>query len=269
MIEIFAAAETYSLVKLDVAKDELGVAIDDSSQDDRISRYIAEASSIVASACRRVFPVEGVTERFYLPHFECHHHALRLSRKPLTKIVLNSTSADTAMGTFVLPFSGIVGIAIGMPVSGPGIAPGTVVADFDTITLTLSLATIADIPSDTEIACGISVYMDGATSCLIYGEDYRVNRDDGILWKTSGHWSGKVVASYFAGYDPIPADVAGATLRVVSMLYGQRGRDPMERSIAVEGLDSVSYRDVGAGEDDMRAFIQSRLANYMPPQAFA
>ncbi len=264
IVTVTSPAESYDLTDLETVKDELGIAVDDDSQDARLTRYITEASAIISDVCQRVFQVEGLTETIY---FGNHHHggSLYLSRKPVTNIFTVATAVSATADDTVLAFSDIDNIVEGMPVSGVGIAAVSVVVSTDDMagTVTLSAPIDADVPEGAEITFGISV------GGLVYGIDYGLDDNEGLLFRPAHWqwWSSPLVVSYFAGFDPIPPEVTGTCNRVVSMLNQRRALDPLVRSVSVEGLDAVTYRDWSAG--DMRDFIASELSAYMPPPAFA
>lgn len=264
IVTVTAPAESYDLTDLETVKDELGIPAEDVSQDDRLARYITEASSIISDVCQRIFQVEGLTETIYSSRHE-RDGSLYLSRKPITNIFTIATTAPATEGDTTLQFDAVDGIVEGMPVSGSGIAAATVV---DTIGegLTLSLPITADIPSGTDITFGISV--DGLT----YGVDYQLDLATGNLFRSGFAWhchwgASPLVVSYFSGFDPIPPTISGTCIRIVAMLNQRRALDPLVRSVSVEGLDAVTYRDWTAS--DMRDFIASELSAYMPPPAFA
>lgn len=91
-LEITEVALTQDLTVLATAKDELGVAPSDTSQDARLTRWIHEASSLINSQVNRVLGREKVRETF-----ECGPHghvgALPLSRYPVA--IIDSVSCFT------------------------------------------------------------------------------------------------------------------------------------------------------------------------------
>jgi hypothetical protein len=61
---VIEPAQSLALVDLATAKDELGIAADNTAQDARLNRYIAQASSLIHGYCRRVFPVQTYRNAF-------------------------------------------------------------------------------------------------------------------------------------------------------------------------------------------------------------
>ena len=63
-LEITEVADTQDLTVLATAKDELGIAQADTSQDAQLTRWIHEASSLINSQVNRVLGREKVRETF-------------------------------------------------------------------------------------------------------------------------------------------------------------------------------------------------------------
>jgi len=91
-LEITDVADTQDLTVLATAKDELGIAQADTSQDAQLARWIHEASSLINSQVNRVLGRETVRETF-----ECgycgHIGPLPLSRYPVA--IIDSISSPT------------------------------------------------------------------------------------------------------------------------------------------------------------------------------
>jgi hypothetical protein len=110
---------------------------------------------------------------------------------------------------------------------------------------------------------GVSV--DGVA---LAGTDYE--RDGALLYRLSGNFriawpAGVVVVDYTAGYvnlTDLPHDIEAACLLVIAQIHGRRGRDPMLRSEAAEGVGSVSYLDPRTGSEAMPPQAAALLAPY-------
>jgi hypothetical protein len=62
--------------------------------------------------------------------------------------------------------------------------------------------------------------------------DYEFDPSTGLLYRLwdsqAGHWNARLITvQYDAGYEEIPADVVEAVLRLVTMRFKAKGRDPM------------------------------------------
>lgn len=87
------AADVFDLTDLETVKDELDVV--DGESDDRLSRYITEASRAIATWCKRVFARETVAETFRNGKWVA---CLVLARRPVVAIasVLEDGTALTS-----------------------------------------------------------------------------------------------------------------------------------------------------------------------------
>jgi len=81
-LTVITQAETYDLTTLTTAKEELGIT--SAEQDNKLTRWIHEASEIVADYCGRVFALERVKETFLLD--QPTEGGLRLSRYPVSLV---------------------------------------------------------------------------------------------------------------------------------------------------------------------------------------
>ena len=149
------------------------------------------------------------------------------------------------------------------PVSGLGIAPETTVRAAAGVSVTLSTATVADVPAGTPITFGLAVYFAGGGQTLILDTDYVLNTGAGLLTRLCGDrptgWgSTQTVVLYSAGYDPIPADVQAECIdRVKAMNHG-RGRDPL---LKVRDGDTYGRQEFWLGSLP----YGSRLDRYVRP----
>lgn len=88
MLTIVEANTDRDLTRISAVKDEMGIT--DRASDDKIKRFISQASDVVARYCNRVFAIETVADTFRThagPHRHGHAHTLSLSRYPVTEVV--------------------------------------------------------------------------------------------------------------------------------------------------------------------------------------
>ena len=91
-----------------------------------------------------------------------------------------------------------------------------------------------------------SVVEDGVT---LTAADYEVEPATGFLWRLSGEerscWaSAKVVVTYAGGYallDDLPHDIERAVIVMVKQAWFARNRDPMVKSMSIDGVSSRDY----------------------------
>lgn len=81
MISVVEPAKKRDLTTLATVKDELGIG--DRASDAQLRRQITQASDAIAKYCRRVFPIETVSEVFRIGQTG----TLMLSRYPVTEVV--------------------------------------------------------------------------------------------------------------------------------------------------------------------------------------
>lgn len=89
-VTVIEAAESLALVDLATVKDEFGIALDDESQDARLTRYIATASAQIHGFCQRIFPAQ--TYRNIFLQIGCG--ALSVSERPVIELI--GVSSDGA-----------------------------------------------------------------------------------------------------------------------------------------------------------------------------
>jgi hypothetical protein len=84
------------------------------------------------------------------------------------------------------------------------------------------------------------------TAFEVYAETGAIYRLDG--YAVSGWGAALILVDYTAGFDPIPADVQGATLEWLTARWSSVGRDPALRSETVPDVLSQVYAgDSGSG----------------------
>jgi hypothetical protein len=104
--------------------------------------------------------------------------------------------------------------------------------------------------------------------------DYELKPDAGILYRldSSGqpsHWAGRlIVVRYHAGYAAIPADAVAAVLRLVTMRFKGKDRDPLLREQEQPGLGRQTFWIGGPPmKGNLPAEIAALLAPYEPLRA--
>jgi hypothetical protein len=97
-LDILEFAETLDLTVLETAKEELGIPPEDTSQDEKLTRWIHEVSGQINARMNRVLGRERVRETF-----DCgsmgHIGALPLSRYPVAQIDSLDGDAQTLTAT--------------------------------------------------------------------------------------------------------------------------------------------------------------------------
>lgn len=84
-LTVTGPATSRDLTVLETVKSELGIT--DNANDERLSRWISQASGMIESYCRRVFAAETVTEVFRI---NASIEELTLSRFPVRSVALVS-----------------------------------------------------------------------------------------------------------------------------------------------------------------------------------
>lgn len=205
---VVAAASSYDLTTLATVKAELGITATD--KDANLARYITEASAFAAKFCNRVFPVEAVSDQFFLdrdPNRVLIGGAkpLQLSRYPILA------------------------------------SPAAVVTEDGTV-LTLS------------------------TDYLVDADPGQLTRLDGNGWPK--RWPAlSLVVVYSSGFATIPADVAGAVIRLVKVRHFGATRDPMLRQESVDGVWSGAwwFGSGPGGTGNLPPDVQEMLEAYRVP----
>jgi hypothetical protein len=263
-----APAGAYDLTTLATVLDELQIPVSDVQNQPFLQRAITQVSAAIATHCNRVFPVETVKDVCY-PERDAYPFQvpggvfpLQVSRWPiLPALVSLTTSADTPSGA-VLPFASTAGVVVGMPVHAPAtVAGGTPIAGFPydltvaaidpNVSVTLSAAVTQDVPAGTSVNFGPRVSIEdplGTWTDLVLGTDYTIEADTGQLLRLN-KWTGypttwppiRTTVRYQAGYNPIPADLVDAALRVITTRNDARGRDPYLRSREQPGIGTQTF----------------------------
>lgn len=112
-----------------------------------------------------------------------------------------------------------------------------------------------------------SVVEDGAT--LVAGTDYETDLLPGLLYRLDGNgsrcgWRGAIITViYVAGYSPIPADLVGAALRWVTMMWTARGRDPMLKRREQRGGQVDMSEDFWVGGPPMSGSVPMEIVGIL------
>lgn len=251
---VLVAASSHDLTDLATIKTELELASDDTGKDAWLEAAISQASKAVENYCNRVFAVERVQDIAYVRRDYRWHHwngyreteLFQLSRFPVNAVTA-VTGSDVASGA-VLPIGSTTGISVGDPASGLNIPPGrSVQSIMANVSVTLSGNVGGAVPQGTPITFGLAVSQNdpgGSTPrALILGEDYALDAGSGQLIRLGANsgqpqqWEAlQLTAAYSAGYPTIEDDIVEAVLRLLTLRFKARGRDPALRE-----------RDQGAG----------------------
>jgi hypothetical protein len=84
---VLVPAEDLALVPLDVVKEELGIPPEDTSQDARLTRYIAQVSAQIHTYTQRIFPLQTYRNEFYREWSDPDGSPLVVSAWPIVEIV--------------------------------------------------------------------------------------------------------------------------------------------------------------------------------------
>lgn len=280
-----APANPYDLTDLATVHDELQIPTTDTSKDAFLSRAITQASSAIAKHCSRVFPVEAVQDQLYIQQDPYPYqvpggiYPLQLSRWPLQSSSVVSFTATTDGTTAVLTgVSSAVGLTVGTLVFGPGVPPGAEIQSIGTGTVTLTLPTTsanaaASFNTGVQVTQLLAV---GMIQTLVAGTDFVIQPDNGWLIRLNT-WTGvsekweavPTTIQYQGGYTPIPYDLVDACLRLVTMRYYARGRDPMlvERTQPNLGTQRWWFGSQPGQDGALPPEIEGLLLNYRVPVA--
>jgi len=102
LLTVLVPAASYDLVDLETVKEEFNIT--GAGEDSRLARWISVESTNIANYCNRVFPVEKVSEVFYVRHpYDLtlpEPTPLQLTRFPVQSIVSVTEDTDvTALPT--------------------------------------------------------------------------------------------------------------------------------------------------------------------------
>jgi hypothetical protein len=244
-----APAGPYDLTDLATAKSELSLQTGDTSKDAFLSRAITQASIAIASYCDRVFQAELIQDQFFIDQYAYPWQipggltALQLSRWPLTFPTPVVFTANGNASRILTGASTTAGLAVGMPVfASDGSAPAaTTIAGVTPSSVQLSGPTTSKAVG-LQFTAGVQVVQTTSattTQTLKYGTDFTVDAKKGWLIRLDSYTGQKMrwealptTVQYVGGYQTIPADLVDACLRLITLRYSSRGRDPtlMERT---------------------------------------
>ncbi len=298
---VLVPAPSILLTDLPTVKEELRIDAQNTDDDSFLNRAITQASSAIEAWCNNKFVVETLRDDLY-PQRDPYPYQLpggvaplQLSRWPViedgeTSVVL---VAPVASGN-VIPVASTSGLFVNMPVGGgivvsspppPGVAPVSNIAPgtfITAITANTSVTLNQDITGP--ISAGATVWFGGAQVTVndpvgtltpfIPGQNFLVDGPPGQLVRLA-YWTqyptswDAIQASvwYQAGYNPIPADVVDAALRLITDRWSARGRDPRLKSQDQPGIGIQTYW-VGGPPSVRGGFpeeIADMLSNYRVP----
>ncbi len=238
-----APAGPYDLTTLDVVKSELSIPAGDLSKDAFLIRAITQASIAIASYCNRVFQAEVIQDQFFIDQYAYPWQIpggvgeLALSRWPLPATGVATFTGNGKSSRLVTNASSTQGLTVGMPIfaSDGSIPPGTTITAVSPSSVQLSNPTTST-ASGLTFTAGLQVVQTlsaTTTQTLVYGSDFTVDAKKGWLVRLDNFTAQKVrwetrptTVQYLGGYQTIPADLVDACLRLVTMRFGVRGRDP-------------------------------------------
>lgn len=106
-VVVTGEADSYDLTVIETVKPELGIAPEDTSNDERLTLYIHQVSGAIAGWCNRVFASETVEETFWHDGSYPRLGApLMLSRSPVSSIAsvtVDGTVIDASLYRIVRP----------------------------------------------------------------------------------------------------------------------------------------------------------------------
>lgn len=294
---LVTAPASSALTTLANVKDELDIPSTDTSNDNRLTRFIAEESASIARYCNRIFGLATWQDEFRPQKgvrgegVRAAANPLQLTRWPLTTAAVAFTG-NTHSNLLIDSIASTAGLRPGMPVFGLGVPVAAVIASVMPTGIMLSKpATVSALA--VAITAGLSVVetIGGTSTQLVAGIDFEVETgsllagDEGAsqLYRLNqlGHprtWPpGQIVVIYQAGYalpndsNPVtpvlPADLSSVCIRLVVWRFRARGRDPMLRAKTQPNLGAEQYW-VGATPGQRGPYpndIMSVLDNYRTP----
>lgn len=285
--QVVKAAASYDLTTLARAKIELGLEQSDVSKNAYISAAITEVSAAIANYCNRVFPVERISDTFYLLSDDANFNTdsaispLELSRWPVVAI-LSLTEDGTALvenTDYLVDYDAgqifrlnttlrslrpwscapiIVTYDAGFGVRA--VEPGTIPATPYALTAAKTASFFADE--------GVTFNSDGSAltpvaSSPVAGQ-YTVSSVG--LYTFAAADTGKAVTLQYA-WNNLPADLAGITRRLITMRYHQKDRDPMlmSRSQPATGEERWWVGGIPGQDGTFPPDIEGQLDQYRMP----
>ena len=284
---VITAATTYDLTDLPTVKDELQIGSGDTQHDNWMKRTISQTSKAIANYCNRVFPLELVSDTFTFENVSMRAppktdmHALKLERWPVLQVnsvVENSVTLvegtdfkvdydsgllyrltdDTLMTRMWPGLQTIVTYIAGHGAKATQVSAIPATPGPYTITITNSAAFFLD--------AGVT-FVGGAALVAVAtapaAGQYSVAK--GVYTFNAADQAKNVSIVY--SYTVIPFDIVEATLRLITMRFKQRGRDPMLVSSESPGIGTQRWW-VGPAPGQRGAFppeIDSVLEPYCVP----
>jgi hypothetical protein len=99
--------------------------------------------------------------------------------------------------------------------------------------------------------------------------DFEFDVDTGLVWRLDGSyrqgWFAKAIVTFIAGYEQLPGDVERAVILMVKQAWFARMRDPLVKSVSVDGIGSRDYWVGTVGEGALPPEASSLLDPYRRP----
>lgn len=187
IVSVLEPAESLALVTLEIVKQELGIAADNTAQDARLTRYISQASAQIHTYTQRIFPLQTYRNRYLADHSP--RPALILSAWPVVEIAV-LTEDGAAVTDYTLDAEpGLVWRQT--TIDWCAWRGGETVVDFS--------AGYADIPDDIEAAALRVVTLQNS----VHGRDPYLRVREGPTYGREEFWIGNMPMD-----SGLPADVA-------------------------------------------------------------
>lgn len=278
---VIQPANSYDLTDLATVKDELGIKTSDTSNDNFLQRGISQKSQAIANFCNRVFAVEGVVDTVTIlvepgdPPATSSNKVIQLSRWPVVVVnsltedgttltegvdfrvdcvkghvyrlstdglLLKSWHASTVVINYVGGYAKKVTQAANVPAAGPYI-----------VTVTNSAAFVLD--GGVKYSSGTA--LTAVTGAPAHGQYavsagvYTFNATDANAAVNIGYW-----------FQKFPDDVIEAALKLMTMRYKAKSRDPALMSHSEPNIGQDSYWIGGTRNNTFTPEIDAVLQNY-------
>lgn len=287
---VITPAASYDLTDLPTIKDELSIAAASTQDDNWLKRGNTQASKAIANYCNRVLPSETVSDLIYLGRnrrLTIDGKTLQLTRWPVISIAsviedagLTSQTSLVLNTDYVL--NAVNGQLVRLDLYG---LPRQWTAK--TVTAQYTAGYGSQITQATSIPATPGPYTVTVTNSATFAQDGGVSFVGGAALvlaasaPAAGQYSfvaatgvytfnaadqGKSIAITYT-YNQIPYDLVDATLRLVTMRFKQRGRDPMLVSESQPNLGDRRFW-VGTVPGQKNAFppeIEALLSSYCIP----
>jgi hypothetical protein len=246
-----------ALTTLANVKDELDLKTGDTSNDDRLDRFIAEESAHIARYCNRIFGLATWLDEFrpqrgvWGEGVRASTNPLKLSKYPLANAAAVVFTGNTHASISVDGIASTVGITKGQLIAATdgSILAGTFVKSVSPNSIILSQAATGS-AIGLSMSAGINVVetVAGTSTWLEAGTDFEIQSGSllpgdegvGLLYRLNDQGNPKswpaatIQVTYQSGYtlpdcdcSNLPSDLESVCIRLVVGRYRARGRDPM------------------------------------------